>query len=90
MKLAMPALPKPKPKNLSKEISFKDELTRNMSFQMRYMMPVMVFFIAWKFSAVIALYWTVSNIFSIIHELIVKKEADKIVVLGKYSGQKNN
>ena len=78
MKLAMPALPKPKPRNPSKEISFKDELSRNMGVQMRYMMPIIVFFIAWKISAAIALYWTVSNIFSIVHELIVKREADKI------------
>ena len=78
MKLAMPALPKPKPKNSSKEISFKDELVKNMSVQMRYMMPIIVFFIAWQISAAVALYWTVSNIFSIVHELIVKREADKI------------
>ena len=77
MKLALPNLPKPK--NSSKEISFKDELVKNMGVQMRYMMPIIVFFIAWQISAAIALYWTVSNIFSIIHELIVKREADKII-----------
>lgn len=82
MKLAMPALPKPKPRSSSKEISFKDELSRNMGIQMRYMMPIIVFFIAWKISAAVALYWGVSNIFSIIHELIVKREADKITTAG--------
>ena len=80
MKLAMPALPKPKPKNSSKGISFKEELVKNMSVQMRYMMPIIVFFIAWQISAAVALYWTVSNFFSIVHELIVKREADKITI----------
>ena len=84
MKLAMPALPKAKTKP-SGTPSFKDELVKNMSVQMRYMMPIIVFFIAWQISAAVALYWTVSNIFSIIHELIVKREADKITTtsLGK-------
>ena len=78
MKLAMPALPKPK--NPSKEISFKDALAKNMSVQMRYMMPIIIFFIAWRISAAVALYWTVSNLFSIVHESIIKREADKITV----------
>lgn len=79
MKLAMPDIPKPKPRDSSKEVSFKDDLARNMSIQMRYMMPVIVFVIAWQISAAVALYWVVSNVFSIVHELIVKKEADKII-----------
>jgi len=77
MKLSMPDLPKTKTLS-SKEASFKDELARNMSVQMRYMMPVMIFFIAWGVSAVVALYWVVSNTFSIVQELIVKREADQI------------
>ncbi|MCK5591877.1 MAG: YidC/Oxa1 family membrane protein insertase [Candidatus Pacebacteria bacterium] len=79
MKLAMPDIPKAKPKDSSKEPSFKEDLARNMSLQMRYMMPIIVFVIAWQISAAVALYWVVSNIFSVIHELIVKREADRII-----------
>jgi len=76
MQLIMPAVAAQKPKE-GEKLSFQNELSRNMSVQMKYMMPVLIFFIAWKISAAIALYWTVSNIFSIIHELIVKREANK-------------
>ncbi len=52
---------------------FKDELARNMSIQMRYVFPVMVFFISFTISGVVALYWTTSNIFTILQELLLKK-----------------
>jgi len=80
MQLIIPAVAVQKPKE-GEKLSFQSELSKNMSLQMKYMMPLVIFFIAWKISAAIPLYWTVSNIFSIIHELIVKREADKLIVL---------
>lgn len=59
--------------------SFKDEFARNFTFQMRYMFPVFVFIISYTISAAVALYWAVSNIFMIGHELIVRRKAQKIV-----------
>lgn len=52
---------------------FRDELARNMSIQMRYVFPVMVFFISFTISGVVALYWTTSNVFTILQELLLKK-----------------
>lgn len=59
--------------------SFKDEFARNFAFQMKYMFPVFVFFISYTISAPVALYWAVSNIFMIVHELIVRHKANKII-----------
>lgn len=63
----------------TKEISFKDEFAKNMSMQMRYVLPVFVFFISYSISAAVALYWATNNLFSVVHEFIVKKKADKIM-----------
>ncbi|MDP3725749.1 MAG: YidC/Oxa1 family membrane protein insertase [bacterium] len=59
--------------------SFKDEFARNFTFQMRYMFPVFVFFISYTISAAVALYWAVSNVFMIVHELIVRYKARKVI-----------
>lgn len=53
--------------------SFGDTLTRNMHLQMKYVFPVIVFFIAYRISGVIALYWLTTNLFSIAQELYVRK-----------------
>lgn len=76
MKLSLPPIQVQKN---NKEISFKDEFAKNMNTQMRYILPVFVFFIAYTISAAVALYWVTNNSFSIIHELIVRKKAKEIV-----------
>ncbi len=59
--------------------SFQEEFSRSMATQMKYVFPVLVFFIAYTISAAVALYWIVSNIFSICHELFVKKKAEELI-----------
>ncbi len=58
--------------------SFGDNLTRNMQKQMKYLFPVIVFFISYQISGVIALYWLTTNLFSIGQELIVKRNIKPI------------
>lgn len=60
--------------------SFKDDFARSFNVQMRYMLPVIVFGISYSISAAVALYWTTSNLFSIAHELYVKRKAEEIKV----------
>lgn len=76
MKLSMPKFPQ-KPRD-GKQLSMKEEFQRNFSFQMRYGLPVFVFFIGYTISAAVALYWATANAFSIAHELYVRKEAQKL------------
>lgn len=69
-------------KNASKELSFKEEFAKNMTLQMRYVLPVFVFFIAYTFSAAVALYWVTNNLFTVIHEMLVRKKAKELLIGG--------
>src|SRR3972149_138147 len=75
MTLSMPPIPKESGGKKEGDISFKDEFAKNMNVQMRYMLPGIVFFVAYSISSAVALYWLVSNLFSIGHELVVKRKA---------------
>ncbi len=66
------SMPKPAAAPAGSPASFKDDLARSMSFQMRYIMPVVVFFISYSISAAVALYWSVSNLFMIAQEIYVR------------------
>ncbi len=53
--------------------SFKDDFARNMHIQMKYVMPVLIVFIAYTISAAIALYFFVSNLVMVAQEFYVRK-----------------
>jgi YidC/Oxa1 family membrane protein insertase len=59
--------------------SFGDNLTRNMQSQMKYVFPVIVFFISYKISGVVALYWLTTNLFSALQELYVRKNLKPVL-----------
>lgn len=67
------SLPKLAPKDPTAAPNMKDDFMRNMQLQMKYVMPVFMVFVAYAFSAAIALYFVVSNITTIIQELLVRK-----------------
>jgi len=79
MKLSMPPIPKDDGEKKKGDMSFKDEFAKNMNLQMRYMLPGIVFFVAYSISSAVALYWLVSNLFSIGHELVVKRKALRLI-----------
>lgn len=70
VRLAMPPLP-PRDPNAAPDL--KEDFMRNMHLQMRYVMPIIIFFAAYVLSAAIALYFFVSNVAGILQELYVKK-----------------
>lgn len=67
------AIPKPEPRKEGEEIDLKADFARNMQTQMRYVMPILIFVVAYTISAAIALYFTVSNLMQIAQEYIVRK-----------------
>lgn len=71
MKLAMPTLP-PGGK------SMKEEFSRAFAIQSRYVFPVIIFYISLRFPAALALYWTVTNLFAIVHEWLVRRRGSKL------------
>jgi len=70
-------MPKPQPRKKGKALSLKDDMARSMQLQMRYVMPVIVGVIAYTLPAIVAIYWTTSNIFTIFQEIFVRKRFNK-------------
>lgn len=64
---------KPQQANTKQGDSFSDNLTKSMQGQMKYLFPVMMFFIAYKVSGVIALYFVTTNLFTVAQEIFVRK-----------------
>ncbi len=71
------SLPPSKPRDPNAEPNFKDDFTRSMQMQMRYVMPILIFFVAYTISAAIALYFTISNIMAIGQEYVVRHKGLK-------------
>ncbi len=74
----------PKPKQDDKP-SFGKEFTKSLNFQMKYVFPLIIIFVAAALPASIALYWATSNVFYIGQELYVrkhlKKQGDNVVTV---------
>lgn len=63
--------------NDSGKPSFQEDFARSMQVQMRYVLPIIIGFVAYTTSAAVALYWVTSNILSIAQELYLKKTGKK-------------
>ena len=68
----------PKPNKIEKKDGktpgFTDELAKSMNMQMKYVMPVIMFFIAKSFPLVVSLYLITSSLFAIGQELYVRRK----------------
>ncbi len=66
----------PKPKKVDskdgKDPGFGDELAKSMNMQMKYVMPVVMFFIAENFPVVVSLYLITSSLFAIGQEYYMR------------------
>jgi len=65
-------------KNTPKE--FQDQLSDSMQMNVKYILPIFVGFIAWKISAAVALYWIVSNIFTIAQEWYIRRSLSHSII----------
>lgn len=60
--------------------SFQDDFARNMQMQMKYIFPVMIFFISFNIASALSIYWITSNLFMIGQELYIRKQMAKEVL----------
>ena len=67
------SMPKMDARKEGEESSMKDDFARSMQMQMRYVMPVIIAFVAYTLSAAIALYFTVSNLMAIAQEFVIRR-----------------
>ncbi len=72
------SLPPQKPRDPKAEPNFKDDFARSMHIQMKYVMPILIFVVAYTISAAIALYFTVSNLMAIAQEYVVRHKGLKV------------
>lgn len=70
----------PHPPGSGKEGSFAESFTKGMHIQMKYVFPVMMAFIAYSISGVVALYFITSNIFAIGQQIYVDKKRKDLVI----------
>jgi YidC/Oxa1 family membrane protein insertase len=63
--------------NAAKALPGKEDFSQMMTKQMKYTMPIIVFFISWKISGVVALYWFVSNLVGIAQDAYVRRHMAK-------------
>jgi len=81
--LAMPMKPKV---SIVKEMdkpevkTFQEQLSDSMQMNVKYILPIFIAFIAYQISAAIALYWIVSNVFTIAQEWYVRRSLAKKVM----------
>jgi YidC/Oxa1 family membrane protein insertase len=68
----------PLPPASSEKASFQEDFARSMQVQMRYILPIMIGFIAYTTAGAVALYWATSNILSIIQELLMSPKQKKV------------
>jgi YidC/Oxa1 family membrane protein insertase len=59
---------------VSEPKTFQEQLSDSMQTNVRYVLPVFIAFIAWKISAAVALYWIVSNMFTIAQEWYIRRQ----------------
>jgi len=66
-------MPAPPAKEEGAAPNFKEDFVRTMHMQMKYVMPVLITFVAYSISAAIALYFFVSNLVTIAQEYFIRK-----------------
>jgi YidC/Oxa1 family membrane protein insertase len=73
VQITIPKMKKKDPKD-GKTPGFGDELSKSMNMQMKYVMPIMMFFIAKSFPIVVSLYLITSSLFAIGQELYMRNK----------------
>ena len=63
----------PAPKKDPNKADFKEDFAHTMHLQMRYVLPIVIFVVAYSISAAVALYFTISNLATIAQEFVVRR-----------------
>jgi YidC/Oxa1 family membrane protein insertase len=73
----------PKPAASGTGSALQDSFASSMQLQMKYILPVLIAFIAYRISGAIALYWIISNCFAIGQQIYAQKKKIAITVHGE-------
>lgn len=64
----------PKPVQAEGDTSFQGQFAKSMSLQTRYILPIIIIFIAKGLASAVSLYWIITNLFSIGQEVYFRKK----------------
>ncbi|MDO8564592.1 MAG: YidC/Oxa1 family membrane protein insertase [bacterium] len=67
----------PPPAPSSGKPSFQEDLARGMRLQVKYVLPLIMAFVAYQVSGAVALYFITSNLFTVCQELYLRKKFKK-------------
>jgi len=67
-------------KDKKDKVDFQEQLSDSMQMNIKYILPIFIGFVAWKISAAVALYWTVSNVYTILQEWYIRRKLSKNVI----------
>ncbi|MEK7610272.1 MAG: YidC/Oxa1 family membrane protein insertase [Patescibacteria group bacterium] len=76
MQLSIPPLPASDPQTAK---GFSQDLAKSMNIQARYVLPAMMLVFSLGLPGAIALYWLVGSLFTIAHELLVKRQTKALL-----------
>lgn len=84
-------LPKKDPNVKKEDQTFQEQLSDSMAINIKYILPVFIGFIAYKFSAGVAIYWVTSNIYTILQEMYIRRTLPaKPTPVGKVVAERMN
>lgn len=75
-------LPKKDPNEKKENQTFQEQLSDSMAINVKYVLPIFIGFIAYQFSAAVALYWVTSNIFTVFQEMYVRRTLPSLSLTG--------
>ncbi len=70
---ALQAFLAPKPPETTSNQGFQAQFAKSLSLQTKYVLPIIIIVFASKLASAVALYWVITNIFSIAQELYFRK-----------------
>jgi len=62
----------------SDKVKTAEDIQKALSFQLTYIMPIIISFVAYTLPAVISIYWITSNIFAYLQDIYIRSHADKL------------
>ncbi len=65
--------PQPTPPGRSGDTNMQAQFAQSLAVQTKYVLPILIIFIASRLASAVSLYWTVANLFSILQELYLRK-----------------
>lgn len=59
------------------------DMAQNMTKNMKYIFPVVIFFISFRLPAVLPLYWATTNLFTMVQEIVVRRRLTHLAQVTK-------